>query len=637
MPGTAHACAAGLCAALSIVALTACTAEADDSSVAAQAVVSSAASEQGDATTSLQRQIDELVRRLGSPHYAQRRAAANELRQIGPEAFDQLYSATDDADPEIAASARYLLQQIPVQWTRSNDSPLVRRIMRSYDGRSEEDRLLYVAALARLPGAEGTAALCRITRFERSPLVSRTAALAIIRPAEREKSTATVDPDDIERELGCSTRVSSAWLRQWLAQQRDPAASLTTWQQLIDEESERLAHNGPETNSQVVLGLLWNLLNLYHDLDQQQPTLETVNRMIALQTADPQQTVVDLIEWFADHKSWDALDQFLTEHQRQVEIDKRPLYMAALARAQQGQSQLADDLAARAAKLGSPEPFGSLRMAMELYTRGQFEWSVREYQNAIQNRPDHSPDVMPARVCLADMLHDHAQDGPAAEALAPLVTELEKNQDVSELYDRVRQFTSRTDDRELPLLPERASVIARYHYYRACDAAGRQDWAAAREELQAAINRDETDADVVIAMYRVPKTDDAWREQVRKRIESLSRLFQQQIDEAPSDTATAVACNQWAWLVANTEGDYQKAVQYSRRSLELMPDTASLLDTLGRCCYSAGDIESALKYQRQAIEKMPYMQVMHRQLATFERAQAENEARSKDRGASDEK
>jgi tetratricopeptide (TPR) repeat protein len=619
-------------AALVIVALITSAARADDPHVGAQAAgvtdVHSAGLEPSDAADDSQRRVEQLVRQLGSPSYTLRRAAAKELRQIGPEAFDQLFGATDDVDPEIAASARYLLQQIPIHWTRSDDSPLVRRIMRSFGDGTEDDRLPYVAALAQLPAGQGVAALCRIARFERSPLVSRAAALAVIRPDERSESTQAVDPDVVERELGRSTRVASVWLRQWLAQQRDPAASLSGWLRLVDEESERLARNDSQTSGDIVLGLLWNMVSLYDQLGQPQPMMETVDRMVALETDDPQQTEIDLLQWFADHKSWDALDQFLAKHQRQLDRDKRPLYVAALARVRQGKPQLAEELAARAAKLDSLESLGSLRMALELYVRGQFEWSVREYHNAIDDRPEGSLEAMPARVYLADMLHDHQQDEQAAEALKPLVTEIEGKGDASELYERVRQFSAKREDLRLPPLPERESVVARYHFYRACDAEQRHDWAKQREELQQAIKHDETDADVVIAMYHVPEADEAWRAETRKRIQSLSHLFQQQIDEAPNDQSTAVACNQWAWLVANTEGDYDKAVRYSRRSLELVPDTPSFLDTLGRCCYAAGDIDSAVKYQRQAIEAMPYLQVMQRQLAMFEKALAEKGARS---------
>ena len=83
-----------------------------------------------------------------------------------------------------------------------------------------------------------------------------------------------------------------------------------------------------------------------------------------------------------------------------------------------------------------------------------------------------------------------------------------------------------------------------------------------------------------------------------QRIQKLSRKIEEEIDDNPNKP---IAYNQWAWLIANTEGDYPKAVRYSRRSLELEPDTASFLDTLGRCYYSAGDYEKAVESQREAV------------------------------------
>jgi hypothetical protein len=57
------------------------------------------------------RRIEKLIDELGHPRFTVRRAAANELRRIGPEAFDLLHAATAHTDPEVAASARYLLRQ----------------------------------------------------------------------------------------------------------------------------------------------------------------------------------------------------------------------------------------------------------------------------------------------------------------------------------------------------------------------------------------------------------------------------------------------------------------------------------------------------------------------------------------------
>ena len=210
--------------------------------------------------------IQRLVRDLGNPHYTTRRAAATELRQMGSEAFDMLYAATDDADPEVAASANYLLKQIPVRWVQADDAPEVRVAMRQFAQEPETTRLQRVEQLDNLSSGVGTPALCRIARFDRSPLVARKAALAIIQPDEKPSTEPKIDPDAIERELGTSTRAPVTWLRQYLVQLRDPTASVAGWKQLIDHESARLQKNAGDTSSDVVLGLYWNLADLYRQI-----------------------------------------------------------------------------------------------------------------------------------------------------------------------------------------------------------------------------------------------------------------------------------------------------------------------------------------------------------------------------------
>lgn len=81
-------------------------------------------------------------------------------------------------------------------------------------------------------------------------------------------------------------------------------------------------------------------------------------------------------------------------------------------------------------------------------------------------------------------------------------------------------------------------------------------------------------------------------------------------------------CNQLAWLVGNTFGDYDEAVRLSQRSLEIRPDYAGYLDTLGRCYYAKGDFENAIKYQSQAVKLDPHSGQIQRQLALFKKEQA---------------
>ncbi len=581
-----------------------------------------------DRSNAANKRIQELIRQLGDPRYTSRRGAANELRQIGAEAFDLLHAATGDADPEVAASAQYLLRQIAVRWVESDDSAAVRRLLRDYDRQPTDVRLRTIEDLTELPEGEGIVALCRIARFDRSPLVSRAAALAIIRPADRHVSRPTIDPEVIERALAASTRAAANWLRQYVAQLRDPAAAVANWQQLIDEETARLEQNANETKSEIVFGLLWNLADVYRQLGDAHALVKVLDRMVALEADVLDETIVYLLEWLTEHGAWTVLDDFLAKHQARFEQSKRPLYYAAIGRARQGQRELAEELADKAAQL---EPQVALQMAKDLEEHGQFEWAVREYRRAIE-KPSQDLNEIYARMNLAALLHDHEQHEQAAEALEPLVIALRGEGRIAKVHSDIQQYYERRGGSGLP---DVKTLACRVHYYRACQYRAAEDWQRTRDELKLAIEFDPMDADVLIAMYRIPDADAEWLETTRGRIRELCRQFQQKIDQEPHEPTNY---NQWAWLVGNTEGDFHKAIRYSHRSLELNSDpesaAASYLDTLGRCYYAVGDYENALKYQRQAIEKIDYMQVMQRQLAMFEKALAEKQgAGSGEQGA----
>ncbi len=598
-----------------------------DEGVASNKATKTRAMRRGDGTSdsavSTER-INELIQQLGHARFSVRRAAANELRQIGPEAFDLLHAASGDTDPEVAASARYLLRQITVRWVRSDDPPAVRRLLIDYGDLGDESRSARVLQLAQLSGGEGVAGLCRIARFDRSPLVSRQAALAIIRPDDADAKPVPVDAEIIEQELGPSTRVAASWLRQYVRQLGDPAVAVTSWQPLIAAETARLDQRDDETSPEIALGLLWNLAELHRQLGNPQAVIETADQMVALDDQRMDRTTIDLLKWLGKHKSWDILDAFLSKHQARLEQAKRPLYAVALARAEQGQSDVADQLAERAVELAPQTPLENFLMAKELEEHSKFDWATREYRHVLDTQRITAHEAILARIELANMQFDHAQFEAAAETLQPLVKAIQEDEKVGQLYAEIQRYDYR---RYGLVLPESESLACRYHAYRAGQYREQQDWQRERDELELAIKFDKTDADVLIAMYRVPESNDAWRESTRKQIAQLCQQFQQEVDEAPG---VPTAYNQWAWLVSNTEGDFDRAVRYSHRSIELNASgksaEASYLDTLGRCYYAAGDYENAVKYERQAIERVSHMQVMHRQLALFEKALAEKQA-----------
>jgi tetratricopeptide (TPR) repeat protein len=572
-----------------------------------------------------QEHIQKLIDDLGNPRFATRRSASNELRQIGAEAFDALNAATENPDLEIAASANYLLRQIAVRWVQVDDPAAVRSLLRQYGQEQEPTRLQRIEMLARLPQGAGSAALCRIARYDRSPIVSRTAALAIIRPKDAEATRPKLEASQADAELGGSTRTAAGWLHQYVAQFHDPPASIAVWKKLIDQESARLEKSSAETSNEILLGLLWNLADLYRQTGDQTALTGVLDRMLVLAAEGSDETIVNLIVWLTQNKSWDVLDSFLTKNQSRLEQSKRPLYYAAIARIKQGKPDIAEQLAKTASNIEGQSARENIIVAKDLEEHDQYEWSVREYRRVIDKQQAGEPEIVAlAKTWLSGLLHDHEQHKEAADTLEQLVKSLQGDGNAGQNLAKLRA-SGRSD----VLNPD--AIASRYHFYRAEQYLAEKDYKRARGSLELAIKFYPEDADVLIAMYNLPESDPKWQSGVKERITQLTQKFQQEIDQDPTDPSPY---NQWAWVVSNTEGDFQKAIRYSHRSLELNDagetGEASYLDTLGRCYFAAGDYENAVKYERQAISKVSHMQVMHRQLAEFEKALAEKNAKSSD-------
>jgi len=251
-----------------------------------------------------------------------------------------------------------------------------------------------------------------------------------------------------------------------------------------------------------------------------------------------------------------------------------------------------------------------------------FEWAVREYRVVVDRDPLESPQSIGSRVLLAELLKDHEKYREAAEVMAPLVDAIGQNPDLQRAYKTAQVVLGRPEGLELNL-PLAESLAPMQHFLWACHFEQQGDFEQQREHLRQSLHNEndvtEEDTDVLIAMYRLDGADDQWRADTLQRIRTLSHKVEEQIESNPDNY---ILYNQWAWLIANTEGDYQKAVRYSRRSLELRPGVAGFLDTLGRCYYTVGDYENAVKYQREAVRLIPHMQVMQRQLKQFEDALA---------------
>ena len=193
--------------------------------------------------------IQELIRQLGNPRYhgpprRRQRAAADRRRSVrsAPRGHRRLR-------PRSGRQRRYLLRQITVRWVHSDDSPPSVRCLRDYGQQHDEPAPApRSAAWPSLPNGEGIAGL-----VPHRPFRSLAARFATGGAGDHSAGGATdangppIDPDVVDHELGTSTRRRGHWLRQYLVQLRDPAASVAAWQALDRRRNRRGSKPTPTT------------------------------------------------------------------------------------------------------------------------------------------------------------------------------------------------------------------------------------------------------------------------------------------------------------------------------------------------------------------------------------------------------
>jgi len=292
-----------------------------------------------------------------------------------------------------------------------------------------------------------------------------------------------------------------------------------------------------------------------------------------------------------------------------------------------GEKEKAEATADKALAATADEGDRHLVAAFNLQERGLFQWAKREYRQVLELEDVGSLLDLRARRLFSEMLHDIEEEEEAGKVLQTVVKVMDADPKILQIVQQ-----------RLGMQP--GSLRSRMHFFLALHARENDKHEESQKQLLLGIQEDPTDADVLIAMYRAVEPDEEFKAETMKRIDAATGKFRGQVDEfkkqseeAPSEQireyakrSLATVYNQYAWLVGNTTGDYQEALRYSQRSLELRPEAAGFMDTLGRCYYAVGDLENAIKHQSRAVELEPHSGAITRQLEFFKKELAAKSA-----------
>ncbi len=602
--------------AMFLASLLLCTAAmaADDTGLANQANDAAA----NDAQVALETRISALIDQLGSSRYATRQRAKTELKRLRLEAFDALNAAQFNDDIEIALSARYLVRSMQVNWWTDEDPPEVKQLLREYGTRKEVERRNLMEQLAGLGRQKSFRPLCRLVRYEASQRLSKKAALLTLSlQAPSGDAERRLFASDLIARAGKSKRAAAQWLRAYAELLVDDPASHQHWVDLIAKEQAEMADSPDESSKELTRDLLrWyaDQLSLRERYDE---ALATMRKTIGLlSTSEPE--LLEAADWFRERESWATIVELAERYEETFAHSAMLQYRLALAYRELNQ----DDKAAKAAKLAlaavQDEAENHLVMAANLQHDGLFEWAELEYRHVARQMAEQPSEAVRARIYLSEMLHDSGSEQSAGEVLRGLVDLVEAKEDVRKLV-------------ETDLGRDLSSIKSRMFFFFAQHRRELKEFQKQRELLLKGHKNDPHDADVLIAMYHVPESDKQWQEATHKRIQATTDHFRGQLkklsnglgssrpfeDRALAQLQLALTYNQLAWLIANTEGDFDESLRCSKRSLELQPNRSGFLDTLGRCYYAKGDYENAVKYQTRAVAMEPHSPLIVAQMKLF--------------------
>ncbi len=570
-------------------------------------------------------QIEKLVKQLGHDKYVLREQAQDELTRIGAPSLDALASALVSNDVEIVMRAHYLLSAIKVDWVRDTDPSKIQRQLENYGRKKAAERLKIIETLGESAGTPDAgepeiAALCRIVRYEKSIPLSKIAAIKIL-DLNGDEQTWANRKVQIDSHLGGSKRQAALWVRKILVHHEDINATIDQWKILAKEEQLLWQKASDQTNHDIIQKVLFHLIYLLEIAGREDEVEPYLEQIVEIQP-DNKESIRKLVTLLLDKKAPHAIETIGNKFSDLFKSDPFLLYPLAYAKQSLGKQSEATDLTDTAQKMNSENAVEHLKVARVLLeNRGWFDWAEEEYRTVIKI-DDSSDSTVRAVLFMSEMLHDQRQDNKATDVLLDFVVAMDGNKELSDIVVRMGRNPN--------------SIHSRMHFFRASayELQGQTD--KQLEQLQLAVKKDPTDADVLIALYRVFDQTNEQREDTREKIREALDAFQEEIQQLREQIANnpgalqvkevlANVYNQFAWLAGNTLGEIdaqlaEQAILYSHKSLDIRPDAAGYLDTLGRCYYAKGDYENAIKYQTEANHLAPHSGLIRRQLEMFQQA-----------------
>jgi tetratricopeptide (TPR) repeat protein len=560
--------------------------------------------------------LQRLIKQLGHDDYYLRRKAESVLIRYRFDAVDALETAAQSDDAEISSHAQLILDTIRSNWATPDDPPKVAHILAELDLAQQQNENpgyqgpnAYAGQqferLITLPDEQGLPAACRLLRYGPSLIESKQLTLLILNMAPSGKPPTRAQADKLKQALAGSNRDAVRWILCWLRTVDEPLAMTSDWSRLVAEEERLLARGSDDTSPEIVGSLLRLQIAWLRKLDRKQDSIAAFGRLMRLEKDKPD-VLQGLLSWLIEQEDWTSVELVAKKFADTIGSNASLLYLLAEARTKHGDQPGAEAMVAAALNVSSEKDNASLAQhlmtAWQLEERGRMDWAARELRYIVANQPPTTELGLRAAFSLSDLLHEDESDAAAGDVLKQIVDAYPTSAPGTALFRDL-------GDESVTL----GNMRARMNFCYACDAAARKDFPSQRKFLDKALEGDAYDIEVLIAAFQLPDSPPAFRRDISQRIERMASNRRERIADNSSDPSSARWCNEFAWLVGNTEGDMDEALTYAKSAVEFRPTAGGYYDTLARVYVAKGDFASALLAQTKAIKLMPYNKAIQRE------------------------
>lgn len=616
--------------------------------------------DRGDSTTaptspSLQAEIAGWIKKLGDANYSVRLQAQSELERIGVRALDQLHQASFHPNPQISSQARYLVQSHQFSWAWETDPFQVRRILSNYSTVPLNEKSVYIDQLHALDGDEGLPALCRLIRYETQGCLAKRAALLVMR------GKPSVEQAEHERKALIASLVEGAmstsghWILDY-ASLPSPFAP-QAWMARVEHERELLASKSPDTSIEIIADLRRWVVEQIADAPQQRPQALEIARQIPeyfpKTGSGNSASFFEFAQWALETKLPELVQEQHARMNPLALLDPRFGYLLAESYAQSAKIDTAHRIAELTAarvpvdETGAPRNiapkgddetplnrrleemlqrnsslvFERSAMGEFLIKRGKFDWAEKELRLAIQGHEDDTEfSTILNLSLLSQMLHELSRDDEAAESL----------QKYTNRFEREPMFRTQVSEQG------GESLASNYYLYQGDAARAKSDAPRAREMYLKSIELSQENVDAIIGLYRLADSSDQAAQErrgiqqrvaseLRQAIEASERDLRRENPrfQATDQRALSNQMNTLAWLITNTEGNFEEALHLSRKACAISPNNSAYLDTLAHCYATLNRYREAVEQQRKAVAIEPHQPSLVQALELFETKLAE--------------